>query len=181
MRTFQITGYKYIRQKKYSLITFASNREHAQQIFHQIFDAKIFNKVREVKFKENDDAQYRKTLKMTPEKIYKYEIQIQADAWQQVWTEFPETRRLLYAVPNGGRRLIVDAMQLKASGLVPGIPDLVFHWYKKTYGLECKIPGGRLSPEQIKVHDAWKGHVEEVIVWYSVAELIAIVRRIIGK
>lgn len=112
---------------------------------------------------------------------YKYELQIQASGWQEVWNIFPETRYLLYAVPNGGRRTKMDAMQLKASGLVPGIPDLVLHWMKKSYGLECKRPGGYLSEAQKKVHAHWEAHVEAVFIFYSGAELVQIVRRIIGK
>lgn len=160
---------------------FAANREKAVEVFDAVFDAKVFQKVREVRQKTNDDREYRKAKRMTTTQVYKYEIQIQAAGWQRVWMEFPETRRLLYAVPNGGKREVVDAIQLKASGVVPGIPDLVFHWKKKTYGLECKIPGGRLSDEQLKVHKAWEGHVEKVFVWYSVEELIEIIKKIIGK
>lgn len=114
-------------------------------------------------------------------KEYAYELQIQAAGWQNIWQDFPETRRLLFAVPNGGRRDKMDVMQLKASGLVPGIPDLIFVWQKKVYGLEGKTTTGILSSEQIKVHEAWGPHVEAVYIWRSALELYNIVKKIIGK
>lgn len=114
-----------------------------------------------------------------PDIPFQSEIQLQAECWQYVWMKYPETRRLIYAVPNGGKRGKVEAMQLKASGVVPGIPDLVMHWKKKSYGIEMKIPGGRLSDEQNKVHEAWKDHVEAVYTCWSFAEFEEVINKIL--
>lgn len=114
-------------------------------------------------------------------KEYLYELQIQAAGWQNIWNDFPETRYLLFAVPNGGKRTKIEAMQFKASGLVPGIPDLIFVWHGKTYGLEGKTATGSLSPAQIRVHEAWTPHVEKIFVWRTAIELYNIVKEIIGK
>ena len=60
-------------------------------------------------------------------------------------------RGLIFSVPNGGRRDPREAIKLKATGLLPGVSDLVvvtgsglLLW------IEVKIDLGRQSPEQIE-------------------------------
>lgn len=55
-------------------------------------------------------------------------------------------------------------MQLKASGMVPGIPDCIFLWQGRGYGFEFKTDVGRLSDAQVKVHAAWQGHAPVYVV-----------------
>ena len=40
------------------------------------------------------------------------------------WFRLQHRKRLIYAIPNGGKRGIVTAAKLKAEGVVSGIPDL---------------------------------------------------------
>ncbi len=47
-------------------------------------------------------------------------------------------------------------MTLKATGLTPGVTDMIFFWNGRAYGLELKTPKGSRSENQIKVHQAWK-------------------------
>ena len=60
-------------------------------------------------------------------------------------TAHPEHR--VFAIPNGGSRNIVEAVNLKKSGVSAGVPDLCFpslHLY-----IEMKrTKGGTVSPEQ---------------------------------
>lgn len=86
------------------------------------------------------------------------EIQLQADIFQWAWNNHPETRQLLYAVPNGGKRSAREANALKASGVVAGIPDLVFLWKGKTYAFELKVEGRRTSNKQDSAIEKWKYH-----------------------
>jgi hypothetical protein len=97
----------------------------------------------------------------------KSEIQLQAECFQWAWKEYPQTRYCLFAVPNGGRRSIMEAMQLKASGVVAGIPDMVLAWKGKAFGFELKIETGRLSKDQIRVHAAWIENGTPVYVCWS--------------
>lgn len=92
------------------------------------------------------------------------EIQLQAKCYQWMWNFHPETRYLFFAVPNGGTRNMIEATQLKASGLLAGIPDCIFMWKGKGYGIEFKTDTGRLSPAQVKVHEKWQGHAEVYVV-----------------
>lgn len=59
-------------------------------------------------------------------------------------------------MPNGGKRSFVEASQLKASGVVAGIPDMLFVWRGKVYAYEFKDGKGRVSDAQAVVHQAWQ-------------------------
>lgn len=92
------------------------------------------------------------------------EVRIQAECYRWAWNTHPQTRRLLFHVPNGGSRNKIEAMQLKASGVIAGIPDLLFLWHGRLYAFELKTEIGRLSDEQKKVHEAWALQGTQVIV-----------------
>lgn len=84
------------------------------------------------------------------------ELELQTRIFQWAWNSYPELRTLFFHVPNGGKRNKVEAVQLKASGVVPGIPDLILtHPQKPALGVELKTPTGEQSPEQIKVQTIW--------------------------
>jgi VRR-NUC domain len=59
---------------------------------------------------------------------------------------------IFYAVPNGGRRNLREAVKLKRMGVSPGVPDICIPIPSGDYHgcyLELKRQkGGRLSPEQ---------------------------------
>jgi hypothetical protein len=58
---------------------------------------------------------------------------------------WPEVR--IFAIPNGGKRSIKTANTLKATGVLPGVPDL----FVPAWGLWIEMKrakGGKLSPEQ---------------------------------
>ena len=78
------------------------------------------------------------------------EIQLQAICFQKMWNEYPETRYSFFAVPNGGTRNPIEAMQLKASGLVAGVADLIFLWQSRPYCIEFKTLTGKLREAQVK-------------------------------
>nr|MBC7612939.1 VRR-NUC domain-containing protein [Pseudopedobacter sp.] len=84
------------------------------------------------------------------------EIQIQAKAFQTVYNEMPQTRGLIFHVPNGGSRNVLEGMQLKASGVIAGVPDIIFLWMGKAYGFEFKTDIGSVSPIQVKIHKVWE-------------------------
>ena len=94
---------------------------------------------------------------------------------------YPELR-LLYAVPNGGTRNLLEAVNLKRQGLKAGVPDVVLPVPRKEYHglyLEMKrIGGGKASEEQMfwlgelakqgyhtGLYHGWKEAVD-VIQWY---------------
>lgn len=71
------------------------------------------------------------------------------------WAELNAARwpalRLLYAIPNGGRRDAVTGARLKAEGVRAGVPDLCLPYpaggWHGLY-IELKAPGGAATPEQ---------------------------------
>jgi len=79
----------------------------------------------------------------------KTEIQIQAEIWKTIWKEFPETRRLLFHVPNEST---YDDSQQASSGVIPGVPDLLFAWRGFTWYIELKDDTGRISDAQKVFH-----------------------------
>lgn len=106
------------------------------------------------------------------------EDRIQQDFFNRCWNELPQTRNLLFSIPNGGTRNRVEAMKFKATGLIAGQPDMIFVWLGKVYGIEFKTPTGVLSPNQIKVHQAWKANGNSVEVFRSSDEAFEYVSRI---
>lgn len=57
-------------------------------------------------------------------------------------------RGLIFSVPNGGMRSKIEAIKLKATGLTPGVSDLIVIYDQKILFLELKKDKGRLSDAQ---------------------------------
>jgi hypothetical protein len=75
------------------------------------------------------------------------------------WTKRPEVKQRypllewLYAVPNGGDRVMAVAVKLKAEGLKSGVWDLFLPIPRSGYHgfyIEMKYGKNALSPEQVK-------------------------------
>jgi hypothetical protein len=58
------------------------------------------------------------------------------------------TGTFAYRPANGGARSPIAGAILKGIGVVAGIPDILAIKDGKIYGLELKIPGGKLLPAQ---------------------------------
>jgi VRR-NUC domain len=71
---------------------------------------------------------------------------------------------ICFHVPNGGYRKPVEAAILKSMGTMPGIPDIVAIKDGRTYGLELKAPGGRLTDSQKAAHEQLRAAGAEVAV-----------------
>jgi hypothetical protein len=82
----------------------------------------------------------------------------------------PELVRM--AIPNGGLRHPIVGKMLKAEGLLPGSPDLVFALEQGlTYWLEMKKLKGRLRDEQVGIHYKLRqlGHTVDTAYSYDEA------------
>lgn len=71
------------------------------------------------------------------------------------WTAFMESKmpelKLLFHIPNGGKRGKAEAARFKAAGVKAGIPDLFLPVPRGKYAglfIELKKQGGRLSINQ---------------------------------
>ncbi len=91
---------------------------------------------------------------------------------------FPELK-LLYAIPNGGKRHKVVAAKLKAEGVKRGVPDLHLPVSRGVYHglwIETKTPEGVLSDEQNHFHELLRKEGHAVIVCRSIEQCIEGVR-----
>lgn len=77
------------------------------------------------------------------------EDQLQAFIYKRFWNTVPLYRRRLFSVPNGGNRDGREANKLKSTGLVAGIPDLLFFSKDLLIFFELKKEKGKLSDSQI--------------------------------
>lgn len=107
------------------------------------------------------------------------EIQLQTQFYQHIHNTYPQIRGLIFAVPNGGYRNKIEAMQFKASGTVSGIPDMILLWKGKTYGFEVKTEKGVLSANQIKIHQIWADNGVPVYIIRTLAQWTEIIEKII--
>jgi hypothetical protein len=107
------------------------------------------------------------------------EGRIQAECFQWFNNTFPNLRGLMYHVPNGGKMSGSAGNRLKAMGVVAGIPDLEFHFWKRTFFLECKTPTGTVSKDQVKIHTILHEHGFRVFVFRSLQEFQTLVWAII--
>jgi len=74
--------------------------------------------------------------------------------------------RLVFAIPNGSRRLPGGRAANAVPGLMPGFPDLgVALLHGRVLWLEAKTDDGRLSEQQLRVHKLLRdlGHAVEVV------------------
>lgn len=86
------------------------------------------------------------------------EEKLQQECFLWYWNERPETRRLIFAVPNGEKRSKVTANKLKGTGVISGVSDLVFIWKGKVYLFELKVGSNTLSPNQKLFRDITTEH-----------------------
>lgn len=63
------------------------------------------------------------------------DLQINCIRWFRL--QHPRFDKLLFAVPNGGKRNAREALRLKYEGAVPGVSDLLFLFPNKLYNFLC--------------------------------------------
>jgi hypothetical protein len=108
------------------------------------------------------------------------ELQLQAQCYQWAHNTYPQLRKLLFAVPNGGKRNKREAMNLKASGVVPGIPDMICVYKGVPVGIELKVGSNGPSDDQLEVHEKWDEHGMRVYVIWTFEEFKLIIKSIIS-
>ena len=107
------------------------------------------------------------------------EDKIQAASFQWLHNTYPLLRNLFFAVPNGGTRNIVEAMKLKATGTIPGIPDTILLYAGTCIGFEFKAEKGVISDAQRKVHVTWMLNGYKVYIVRSFSEFQTIIKKIV--
>jgi hypothetical protein len=112
------------------------------------------------------------------------EAQIQTEFFKQVRILFPKLpSKLLFAVPNGGSRNIIEARNMKLQGVIPGVADVILLVPKKGYAslcLEFKTAKGRQSDEQKEFQRQAEACGSKYVIVRSVVQGIKEMRRYIA-
>lgn len=98
------------------------------------------------------------------------DIQRHCVTWFRI--RHPRLKTLLFAVPNGGCRRLLEAKRMKAEGVTSGVADLLLLVPSaRHHGLcvELKTPKGRQSPSQKE----WQAAVTEQGYRYEVCRSLA--------
>jgi hypothetical protein len=109
------------------------------------------------------------------------EARIQAEFFEKVPLFFPRLPdKLLYAVPNGGSRNPIEAVNLKKQGVKSGVADVILQIPKKGYAglcMEFKTPRGRQSDEQKEYQRQVEMAGSKYVIVRSVEQAIEAVQR----
>lgn len=93
--------------------------------------------------------------------------------------QYPELAPLLFAVPNGGKRTIIEAQILKREGVMSGVADLILLVPRHGYAslcIEMKTKDGKQSSAQKEWQKKAETHGNKYLVVRSVDEFVFVVR-----
>lgn len=107
------------------------------------------------------------------------EDQLQSKFYQYVWNNYPQLRRCIWAVPNGGLRDKVTAAKLKATGMLKGVWDLHIFYRGQFYIIETKIGNNQLTPEQIEWRALMVAHGAKAFVYRTINEGVGIINQVL--
>lgn len=95
------------------------------------------------------------------------ESRMQHSCLQWFRFQYPFLSRLLFSVPNGGKRDSKTGAMMKHEGCIRGVADLILLVPKKGYAslcIEMKTPKGKQSDEQkVWQHDAERANNKYVV------------------
>ena len=93
------------------------------------------------------------------------EAALQRAVVQYLHTQEAMGRLTFFAVPNGGKRGLIEAANFKREGARPGVPDLVILLPEDhTAMIELKAPKGRASKNQTEFMDRARQFTPNVFV-----------------
>lgn len=83
---------------------------------------------------------------------------LQAYLFKWAWNTYPESRRHIWAVPNGAKRSRYEQNLMKSTGLISGVYDLHCFWNGKFYAFELKYGKNKQSEEQSQWGEQMRQH-----------------------
>lgn len=98
------------------------------------------------------------------------EHQEQCDVCEWFHLQYPQYRKHLFAIPNGGQRHPAVAAKLKAEGVIAGVSDLFLMVARPGCAgmwIEMKAKGGRLTAEQKSFQERAQMQGFEAITCYG--------------
>ena len=87
------------------------------------------------------------TIKEYNEQIFKSESQLQIECVNWFRQNYPN--KIIYAIPNGGSRNVIEAVKMKREGILKGIPESS-NGFHSLY-IEMKFGKNKPSKEQLEV------------------------------
>lgn len=84
------------------------------------------------------------------------ETKLQISVINYIRMAFPDV--LVFAVPNGGKRSMIEAAMMKKMGVLAGVSDLLLFWNGGYGAIELKRPDktAYMSPTQIEFAETWR-------------------------
>ena len=108
-------------------------------------------------------------------------IQVAFIKWVRIAEKVDPRLRLLFSVPNGGKRGAIAAARMKMEGQRPGIPDILFPIRSGEYiglAIEFKRPdGGRASKDQRDMIELFRNEGWLVVIHTETVAAIAEVKK----
>jgi hypothetical protein len=84
------------------------------------------------------------------------EQRIQQEAYVWFHNTYPHLRSLFFRIKNEGTSRISGAIA-KATGVIPGVSDMILLAHQTAYMIEFKTPTGKQS----EIQRSWQSHVNE--------------------
>ena len=100
------------------------------------------------------------------------------------WFRYRYPGKIIFHVPNGGRRKLLEAVRLKRQGVTKGVPDIVvLEPSSLRHGLfvELKVGKNKLTKEQVEFMQNLKSRNYEAGVCYSLDEFQKITYEYFGE
>jgi hypothetical protein len=95
--------------------------------------------------------------------------------------QFPQYKKCLWSVPNGGSRNMIEAVNLKRSGVLSGVPDLQLSVNGKVYFIELKAPNGTTSELQKQMHEALLAQGFDIYILRSFNKFVSVINTILSE
>jgi hypothetical protein len=83
------------------------------------------------------------------------------------WFRIKYKKNLIFSIPNGGKRGILEAVRLKKEGVVAGIPDIQVLLNNVSLFIELKTRTGKLSVKQKETISLMESLDHNIIVCYG--------------
>lgn len=117
------------------------------------------------------------TIEEYNEERFKNESQLQIECVNWFRQNYPN--KIIYAIPNGGSRNVIEAVKMKREGILKGIPDLCIpessNGFNSLY-IEMKFGKNKPSKEQIEVFQELRLKGNFVQVCWTKKEFIECIR-----
>lgn len=106
-----------------------------------------------------------------------HKLQVSCVKWFRL--QYPKHARLIFSVPNGGKRNIREAVTLKQEGVLKGVSDIIVAIpNKQNHGLyiEFKTKTGRQSKEQKQFQKAVQSQGYRYVIIRGFETFVNIIR-----